>query len=127
HAAVLGRYGDGCGQRGRAVLGDRYRHTFGERADLRFTQRAFIERPRIPRIADMGERDAEWDAVLRHHDVGGRGDGVDPRHLVVAGDVDGSDIRGRIAVLVTQIPDRLHRRMRGDVAGEKLLKCTTRW
>src|SRR5262249_14331309 len=66
HAAVFERDRDLRGQRGRVVLRDRYRHTFGERADLRLTQRAFVERPRIPRVADMGQRDAEWDAVLRH-------------------------------------------------------------
>src|SRR5262249_19113610 len=107
-------------------LRDRYRHTFGERADLRLTQRAFVERPRIPRVADMGQRDAEWDAVLRHHDVGGRGDVVYPRHLVFAGDVGGGRIFRRIAMIGTQIQDRLHRRMRGDVAGKTLEHDRTR-
>src|SRR5262245_7248691 len=101
HAAVFERDRDDCGQRGRAVLGDRDRHAFGKRADLRVPQRAFVEGARIARIADMGERDTERDAVLRHHDVGGCGNVIDPRHLIVAGDVDGGDIRRRIAVLGT--------------------------
>src|SRR5262249_32883510 len=126
HASVFERDRDRCGQRGRVVLGDRDRHTFGERADLWLAQRAFVEGPRIPRIADMGERDAERDAVLRHHDVGGQGNVVDPRHLVVAFDVDRGDIRGRIAVLGTQIQDRLHRRMRGDVTRKTLEHDRTR-
>src|SRR5262245_58431873 len=99
HAAVFERDGDDCGQRGRAILGDGDGHALGDGADLRLAQRTFVEGARIVRIADVGERDAERDAVLRHHDVGGGGNVVDPRHLVVAGDVDGGDIRGRIAML----------------------------
>ena len=52
-----------------------------ERADLRIVQRALVEGAGIARIAEMRERHAERDAVLRHHDVGRRRDVVDPAIL----------------------------------------------
>src|SRR6266436_8148536 len=68
----------------------------------------------------MSERDAEGEAVLRHHDVGRGGDVVHPRPLFAAADVDRHDISSRIAVLGAQIQYRLHRGMGRDVAGEAL-------
>ena len=103
HAAILQRDRDGCGKRRRAVVVDRNGHPLAQRPDPRVAQRRFVEGARVARVADMGERDAERDAVLRHHDVGGRGDVVDSRHLVVAGDVDRGDVGAVIAVLGPQI------------------------
>ena len=103
-----------------AILGDGDGHALGQRPDQWIPQRRFIEGARIARVAGMRKRHAEWDRVLRHHDVGRGGDVVDSRHLVVAGDVDRGDIVAAIAVLGAQIQNRLHRGVRGDVAGKSL-------
>ena len=68
----------------------------------------------------MRQRHAERQRILRHHQVGRRGDVVDRRHLLVAGDVDRGDVGRVVAVLAPQILDRLHRGVRGDVDGKAL-------
>ena len=54
-----------------------------------------VERGRIARVAVMRQRHAERQRILRHHQVGRRGDVVDRRHLLVAGDVDRGDVGRR--------------------------------
>ncbi len=116
-AAVVERHGDRRDD-AVAVLGlvrDRNRHALRQRADRRIVERFGVERGRIARVAVMRQRHAERQRILRHHQVGRRGDVVDRRHLLVAGDMDRGDVGRIVAVLAAQILDRLHRGVRGDV------------
>src|SRR5262249_9165602 len=71
--------------RGLAIR-NRYRDPPRKRADIRVIHGVSLERAGITRVAIDGERDAEWNAVLREHDVCRRRDVVDLGHALIADD-----------------------------------------
>ena len=87
-----------------------------ERADLRVAECGLVKGFGVARLAVERERDAERNAVLRQHQIGGLQDVVALDHALRAGDGDRLDFRAVKAVLGLQIAHRFDRGMRGGVA-----------
>ncbi len=87
-----------------------------ERADRRVGQRRLVIGFGVARLAVERQRDAERNAVLRQHQIGGLQNVVALDHALVAGERDRLDLRAGKAVLGLEVAHRLDRGMRGSVA-----------
>ncbi|MEJ0070551.1 MAG: hypothetical protein WDO24_19660 [Pseudomonadota bacterium] len=72
-----------------------HRDAAAQIAHQRILQGCLAEASRIARVAGQRDRDAERNAVLREHQIGGCREGVHLGHLGGAFDHDRADIPGR--------------------------------